>query len=127
MAIATFLQMLFNAADIAIVGQFAGSQYQAAVGSTSSAIHLIVNLFIGVSIGANVAMANAFGAKDEDKQKRIVHTSMATSLIGGILVMIVGLLLCRPILTAMKTPSEIIDYAVLYMQIYFLGAPAMLV
>ena len=127
MAIATFLQMLFNAADIAIVGQFGGSNYQAAVGATSSTVHLIVNLFVGISVGANVTMANAYGAKDEEKQYRVTHTAMATSFVSGIFVLIVGALLSRPILTAIKTPAEIIDYSVMYMQLYFVGAPALLI
>lgn len=127
MALAAFLQMLFNTADIAIVGRFGGSQYQAAVGTTSSTIHLIINLFMGISIGANVAMANAVGAKDEERQRRVVHTSIATSLVSGVLILVVGLFLSRPILRAIDTPAEIIDYSVIYMQIYFLGAPAMMV
>lgn len=127
MAIAAFLQMLFNAADVAIVGQFGGSKYQAAVGATSSTVHLIINLFMGVAIGANVAMANAVGAKDEEKQSRVVHTSIATSLVSGLLILAAGLFLSRPILRAIDTPAEIIDYSVTYMQIYFLGAPAMMV
>ena len=127
MALATFLQMLFNAADIAIVGQFGGSQYQAAVGATSSTIHLIVNLFIGISIGANVAMANAYGAKDEERQERVVHTAMAASIVSGVFVLIVGIFLSRTLMQLIKTPTEIIDYAVIYMQIYFLGAPALMV
>ena len=127
MAIATFLQMLFNAADIAIVGQFGGSQYQAAVGATSSTVHLIVNLFIGISVGANVTMANAYGAKDEERQRRVVHTAMATSITSGILVLFVGIFLSRPILSAINTPQDIIDYSVSYMQIYFIGAPALMV
>ena len=127
MAIATFLQMLFNAADVAIVGQFAGATYQAAVGATSSTVHLIVNLFVGLAVGANVVMANAFGAKDEKRQQRVVHTSMATAIVSGVLVLFVGIFLSRPILKAIGTPADIIDYSVLYMQIYFLGAPALLV
>ncbi|MBQ8684650.1 MAG: MATE family efflux transporter [Clostridia bacterium] len=127
MALATLLQVLFNAADIAIVGQFGGSQYQAAVGATSSTVHLIVNLFIGISIGANVAMANAYGAKDETRKHKVVHSAMALSFTSGLIVLVAGLFLAKPILTAIDTPSEIIDYSTVYMQIYFLGAPAMMV
>ena len=130
MAAATFLQMLFNAADVAIVGQFSGvngPQYQAAVGATSSTVHLIVNLFIGISVGVNVAMANAYGAKDEERQRRVVHTSMALSIVSGLLVLLVGLFLSRPILKVIKTPDTIIDYSVIYMQVYFVGAPALMV
>ncbi|MBQ7368362.1 MAG: MATE family efflux transporter [Clostridia bacterium] len=127
MAIAALLQMLFNAADVAIVGQFGGSEYQAAVGATSSTVHIIVNLFMGVAIGANVAMANAVGAKDEPRQQKVVHSSIALALVSGFIILFAGWFLSRPILSAIKTPSEIIDYSVVYMQIYFLGAPAMMV
>ena len=127
MALATALQVLFNAADVAIVGLFAGSQYQAAVGATSSTVHIIVNLFVGISVGANVAMANAYGANDEKRQTRVVHTSMATGAVSGILILIIGILLSRSVLQAIHTPVGILDYSVLYLQIYFLGAPALMV
>ena len=129
MILSTFLQLLFNAADIAIVGQDAenGTTYQAAVGATSSMIHLIVNLFMGISVGANVAMATAFGAKDEDRQRRIVHTSIALSSVGGVAIMILGASIAKPVMTLMQTPENVLPYAVLYMQIFFLGAPANIV
>ncbi len=127
MAIAALLQMLFNAADVAIVGHFGGSEYQAAVGATSSTVHIIVNLFMGVAIGANVAMANAVGAQDETRQQRVVHSSLALALVSGFIILFVGIFLSRPILAAIKTPPEIIEYSSLYMKIYFLGAPAMMV
>lgn len=127
MAIATLLQVLFNSADIAIVGQFAGYRYQAAVGATSSVAHLTVNLFMGISIGANVAMANAVGAKDTERQSRVVHTAIAISVVSGMLILLVGMFVGRPILKAIGTPAEIIDYSVIYLQIYFFGAPAMMI
>lgn len=127
MALATLLQVLFNSADIAIVGQFGGSNYQAAVGATSSSVHLIVNLFMGISIGANVAMANAYGAKDSEKQHKVAHSAMAIAVASGLLIMLAGLFLSRPIMRAIDTPSDIIDYSTIYMQVYFLGAPAMMV
>lgn len=126
MAIATLMQMLFNAADIAIVGNFGGSIYQAAVGATSSTVHLIVNFFVGLSLGANVVMANAYGAKDDEKQQRVVHTGMATALVSGALILVIGLCLSKPLLVLIGTPENIIDYSVTYMQIYFIGAPAMM-
>lgn len=127
--LSTFLQLLFNAADVAIVGQDAelGTVYQAAVGSTSSLIHLIVNLFIGISVGANVAMATAFGAKDETRQRKITHTSMSLALVGGIVIAVVGVSLASPVLKWMTTPENVLPYATTYMQIYFLGAPALIV
>ena len=127
MAIATLLQVLFNAADVAIVGQFAGSTYQAAVGGTSSTVHLLVNLFIGISVGANVAMANAFGAKDEERQHRVVHSAMALSFVSGILVLVLGIVASRWVLQAIDVPSDVVDLSVLYLRIYFLGAPAMMI
>ncbi|MBO5412316.1 MAG: MATE family efflux transporter [Clostridia bacterium] len=127
MAIATLLQVLFNAADVAIVGRFAGHTYQAAVGGTSSTVHLIVNLFIGVSIGVNVAMANAFGAKDEARQYRIVHSAMALALVSGIVVLIIGVAFSRYILQAIDVPPDVIRLSTLYLRIYFLGAPAIMI
>ena len=130
MALASILQLLFNAADIAVVGHFSGkssSLYQAAVGATTSSVHVIVNLVIGISSAVNVAMANAFGAKDQVRQKNVVHTSMMLSIISGLFVLIVGLLISAPLLRFIKTPLDIIDYSTTYMQIYFLGAPALMV
>jgi Na+-driven multidrug efflux pump len=124
MILSTFLQLLFNAVDVAVVGKFADTVYQSAVGATSSSIHLIVNLLIGISIGANVAMATAFGARDEERQSRIVHTSMALSMVGGVGIAIFGIAITKPLLIALDTPDEVLPYAVTYMQIYFLGAPA---
>ena len=124
MILSAFLQLLFNAVDVAVVGKFADTIYQSAVGATSSSIHLIVNLLIGISIGANVAMATAFGARDEARQSRIVHTSMALSMVGGVGIAIFGILITKPLLVALDTPDEVLPYAVTYMQIYFLGAPA---
>ena len=92
MALASILQLLFNAADIAVVGHFSGessSLYQAAVGATTSSVHVIVNLFIGISSAVNVAMANAFGAKDQQRQKNVIHTSMTLSIISGLVFSVV--------------------------------------
>lgn len=127
LALASILQILFNSADVAIVGQFGGSHYQAAVGATTSTVHLIINLFVGLATGANVAMSMAYGAKDEKRQHRVVHTSMATAIASGLIILLLGFTLSRPILAAIDTPSDILNYSVLYMQIYFLGAPAMMI
>lgn len=127
MALATLMQMLFNSADVAIVGRFAGSNSQAAVGATSSAVHLIVNLFVGLSVGANVVMANAYGAKDEARQQRVVHTAFAMALISGFVVLGIGLFLSRYILQWINTPQNVLEKATVYMQIYFIGAPALMV
>lgn len=117
------LQLLFNAADIVVVGKFTGSHALAAVGSTSSLINLLVNLFIGISIGANVLVARYCGAKDAKNAEETVHTAIMVSLIGGIVMIFVGVLFARPLLEFMGTPDDVINHSVLYMRIYFLGMP----
>ena len=123
----SILQLIYNAADVIVVGRFAGENALAAVGSTGALINLILNLFIGLSTGASVCASNAIGAKDDDRVKRCVHTSMALAIIGGIAAMFMGLFLARPMLSLMKTPDSVLGDATLYMQIYFLGVPASLV
>lgn len=118
------LQLFFNAADIIVVGRFTGSHALAAVGSTSSLINLLVNLFIGFSIGANVLTAQYYGAKDQKNIHQTVHTSILVSFLGGVILIAVGLLLARPLLELMATPEDVLDQATLYMQIYFCGMPA---
>ena len=121
------LQLLFNAADMVIVGRFTGSHALAAVGATGSLINLIVNLFMGLSVGTSVIVAQDWGADDPIAVSRSVHTSIAVSIIGGFIVMIVGLIFCEPLLIMMGTPEDIIDLSILYMKIYFLGMPASMV
>lgn len=120
------LQLLFNAADIVVVGRFAGNQALAAVGATSSLINLLVNVFIGLSVGANVMVARFYGAGQDKELSDMIHTAIATALASGILLVFIGYFAARPALTAMGTPSDVIDGAVLYMQIYFAGMPAMM-
>lgn len=120
------LQLLFNAADIAVVGRFAGNEALAAVGSTSSLTNLLVNLFIGLSVGANVLVARFYGAGQKDELKEMVQTAMATSVIGGILLVFIGFVVSRPALTLMGTPEDVISHSVLYMRIYFGGMPFMM-
>lgn len=117
------LQLAFNAADTIVIGQFGSGTAMAAVGSTGSLIGLIVNLFGGLSIGVNVLIANYKGAGREKDAQDTVHTAILTSFIGGVVLMFVGLLLARPLLQLMGTPDNVIDQAVLYMQIYFCGLP----
>ena len=123
----SILQLLYNAADVVVVGKFAGDTALAAVGSTSALINLIFNVFIGLGNGASVCAANAIGARDDDRVKRYVHTALAVSFIGGIITMIVGFFLARPMLSLMNTDLSVIDSATLYVKIFFLGAPANLV
>ena len=118
------LQLLFNAADIIVVGRFSGSEALAAVGSTSSLINLLVNLFIGISIGGNFLMARYIGAQDYKNARETLHTAVCISLYGGILMIFVGVLLARPLLEMMGTPADVINLSVLYMRIYFIGMPA---
>jgi len=120
------LQLLFNAADIVVVGRFAGSHALAAVGSTSSLINLLVNLFIGLSVGANVLVARFYGAGLKRDLSEMVHTAIMTSLIAGCFLAVVGIFVAGPALRLMGTPDDVIDHAILYMQIYFAGMPAMM-
>lgn len=117
------LQLLFNAADIVVVGKFAGSGALAAVGSTSSLINLLVNLFIGLSIGANVLVARFYGAGQKSELSEMVHTALLTALVGGCGLVFVGIAVAGPALTWMGTPDDVIAQSVLYMRIYFIGMP----
>ena len=121
------LQLLFNAADIIVVGRYAGNTALAAVGSTSALINLIVNLFVGLSVGANVLIARSYGAGDLKAVHKGVHTAMLTALVGGIGLIFVGVALSRPMLAWMGTPEDVIDQATLYLRIYFVGAPSLLI
>ncbi len=120
------LQLLFNAADVVVVGRFAGNDALAAVGSTSALINLLVNVFIGLSVGANVMVARFFGAGQKKELEEMVHTAILTSLVSGVVLIFLGLLLSRPALALMDTPENVIDQAVLYIRIYFVGMPAMM-
>ena len=122
-----FLQLLFNGADLVIVGQFCGSISVAAVGATNSVTSLIVNLFLGLSAGAGVVMANALGAKDNEDSFRVIHTAMPLALVCGAFLTIVGITVSKPILTLMGTPSDVLPLSATYMKIYFAGIIAMLV
>lgn len=118
------LQLVFNATDIIVVGRFVSSNAMAAVGSTSSLINLLVNFFIGISVGANVLVARFRGANDYDDAQETVQTALITAVIGGFGLIAAGMLLARPMLEWMATPEEVIDQAVLYMRVYFVGMPA---
>ena len=120
------LQLLFNAADVIIVGRFAGSQSLAAVGSTSALINLLVNVFIGLSVGVNVLVAQYYGAKKEDDVNETVHTAVAISLVSGVFLVFIGFLLSRPLLELMGTPADVIDKSTIYMKFYFAGMPVIM-
>ena len=125
--VSSILQLLFNAVDIIVVGRFTGSQALAAVGSTTALINMFVNLFIGVSLGANVLSARFYAAGKEREMSETVHTAMTFALISGIVMVFVGLFCTRGALELMDTPADVIDQAALYMKIYFLGMPGTLV
>ena len=117
------LQLLFNAADTIVVGRFAGNEALAAVGSVGSLNNMIISLFIGLSVGANVLVARYTGSQNDRAVSDTVHTSVLLSLAGGVLLMIIGIALARPLLELMGSPEDVIDLAVLYVRIIFLGMP----
>ena len=119
----SILQQLFNAVDVAVIGRFASSEALAGVGANTPVVSLFVTLFVGISVGANVVIANFIGQDRYDRISGAVHTAMLFSLISGILLMVVGLLVARPLLTIMGTPDNVLDLAVLYLRIYVLGMP----
>ena len=118
------LQLFFNAADVIVVGQFAGDNSLAAVGSNSSIINLLVNVFMGLSVGANVLVARFFAGKQEEELRKTVHTAITISVLSGVFLAFVGFVTARQLLTWMQSPAEVIDLATLYLRIYFLGMPA---
>ncbi len=120
------LQLLFNAADIVVVGRFAGNEALAAVGSCGSLINLIVNVFIGLSVGANVMVARFYGAGQKKELEEMIHTAIATALVSGVILIFLGVVVARPALTLMATPEDVIEHSVLYMRIYFVGMPVMM-
>ncbi len=121
------LQLLFNAADVIVVGKFAGDASLAAVGSTTSLINLTTNLFIGLSVGANVLTANYFAAKHEKDLSDTIHTAMTLSIIGGVMLTVIGIVFAPYILALMKTPDDVIELAIIYLRTYFCGMTAVMV
>lgn len=121
--LSSVLQLVFNAADTIVVGRFAGNEALAAVGSVGSLNSLIVSLFIGLSVGVNVLVARYTGSRDERQVSETVHTAVLLSVIGGIVLSIVGISLARPLLHLMGSPEDVIDLAVLYVRIIFIGMP----
>ncbi len=121
------LQLFYNAADIIVVGRYAGSDSLAAVGSTSSITHLLINLFIGLSGGTSVCVAQFVGGREKENLEKTIHTSMSVAVIGGIFLMVFGVVFSRICLELMNTPANIIDEATLYMRIIFFGMPANLI
>ena len=123
----SILQLLFNAADIVVVGRFAGDNALAAVGSNTALINLLTNIFVGLSVGSNVLTAQYYGAKKNSDLKETVHTSMLLSIYSGVLLTVIGLIGARGLLELMQAPPEVLELAVLYLRIYFLGMTSMMV
>ena len=121
------LQLFFNAADVVVVGRFAGDNSLAAVGSTGSLVNLLINLFMGLSVGTNVVVANYFGAKKKNELTDTIHTAILVSVISGLILTVVGVIGAKPILTFMQSPEEVLNLAAIYLRIYFGGITATMV
>ncbi|MCF0260160.1 MAG: MATE family efflux transporter [Erysipelotrichaceae bacterium] len=117
------LQQMFNAADVAVVGRFAGHEALAAVGSNSSMVNLLVNLFVGLSVGSNAVISRYIGEGKTEKVSAAVHTSVFIALLSGVFLSFAGIILARPLLTLLGTPANILQMAALYLTIYFIGMP----
>lgn len=122
--LSSILQLLFNAADIIVVGQFASPNSVAAVGSTSSIINLIVAVFMGLGVGVNVSVAHYHAIRQDRETEETVHTAAFIGMAGGVLLLVFGVLVTRPVLILMGSPDDVIHLATMYMRIYFLGMPA---
>ena len=124
LAASSVLQLLFNAADIVVVGRWAGDNALAAVGSNASLINLLINLFIGLSVGTNILSARFVGAQNKEAVRSTVHTSMLLALLSGLFLAVVGFFAAEPLLHLMQVPPSILPLSTLYLKIYFLGMPA---
>ena len=124
LVVSSVLQLLFNAADVVVVGKYAGDNSLAAVGSVVPLINLMINLFMGLSIGCNVLVAHYYGSGDDEHMSRTVHTAMTVSAIMGVILAVIGFVFARNILILMDSPDETLSLASLYLRIYFLGLPA---
>lgn len=127
LAASSLLQQLFNSVDVAVVGRFASSKALAAVGSNAPVISLLINLLIGISMGANVVISNHLGQRDEQSIRHAISTVTLVAAISGLLLMCIGIGVARPILELMDTPPDVLDMAVLYLRIYFIGIPFFLI
>ncbi|MGI6094835.1 MAG: MATE family efflux transporter [Lachnospiraceae bacterium] len=123
----SMLQLLFNAADIVIVGRFAGDNSLAAVGSNTALIGLMTNLFVGLSVGVNVLAARLYGAGEKEELNRAVHTAMLLSMISGVLLTVIGIFMAKKILIWMHAPEDVLELAAVYLRTYFFGMPAMMI
>ena len=129
LAASSILQQLFNSVDVAVVGNFAQDEAAAtaAVGCNGPVINMIINLFVGISVGANVVISGYLGGHNDEKASRAVHSAMTIALLSGVFLLFVGVIVTKPLLTLMNTPENVIGYAVQYLRIYFLGMPFIMV
>lgn len=125
--LSSVLQLLFNAADVVVVGKYAGDNSLAAVGSVGPLVNLMISMFMGLSIGSNVLASRYWGSRDESSLAKCVHTSMLVSLLSGIVLTVIGIIFAGRILVLMKSPAETLPLATLYLRIYFIGMPASMV
>lgn len=123
LAASSILQQLFNSADVAVAGRFAGNQAQAAVGVNAPVIGLLINLFVGLSVGGNVVIANFIGQRKDHEIQDAVHTVIAVALISGFFLLALGQVVAKPLLSLMGTPEDTLDLAIVYLRVYFLGMP----
>lgn len=123
LAFTAILQQLFNAADVAVVGRFVGKEAMAAVGSNAAVVGLMVNLFLGISLGANVVIAHASGQKNDLRISKAVHTSILVALLGGVIMLALGEVLAVPVVEILGVPDEVVNMAVKYLRIYLVGMP----
>lgn len=121
------LQLLFNAADTIVVGRYAGKEALAAVGSTTSLINLLVNMFMGLSVGANILISRYYGAKKEEDIRETVHTSITVAALAGVILAVLGNLFAKPLLILMGSPADVVELAAIYVKIYFAGMPVILI
>ena len=127
LALSSMMQQLFNSIDVAVVGHFSSREALAAVGSNGPVINLLINLFIGVSMGATVVISNHIGQRDDNSTKKAISTAAFVAVASGIFLMFLGLMAARPILEIIDTPDDVVDLAELYLRIYFCGMPFLMV
>ena len=125
LALTAFLQQLYNAADVAVVGRFVGTEAMAAVGTNVSLIGLLINLFMGISLGANVMIARYIGGRDEEKARAAVHTAFLLALAVGLGLMLLGQLIARPVLALLEVPDSVMGMAEAYLRVFLCGMPFM--
>ena len=126
LALTGILQQLFNAADVAVVGQFSGKEAMAAVGANSTVINIMITLFTGVSLGTNVVISRYTGRKDKESSEKAAHTCILVALLSGLILLLFGQIAAREILTLMQVPSDCFELAVLYLRVYLIGMPVIL-